>query len=96
MRKFLAVILLILSFQVQAVDVVITLTGPQALRFAYACGLVKKLVDTQQPPQPRPCTMAEAKQFIIERMRQLVIDVEGSIAAKAAIDAIVIPAFDPS
>lgn len=78
-----------------AVDVTITLTASQAQRFAAACGEVNKLVDNQVPPQPRPCTMAEAKQAIIAGMKRLIIDVEGAKLVKAAVDAIVVPEFDP-
>lgn len=94
-KTLLAFALLFASFSAQAVDLTITLTAGQATRFAAVCGKIKKLVDAQVPPQPRACTMAEAKTMIVERMRALVVDVEGAELTKQATDAVVVPAFDP-
>lgn len=95
MKKFLAIALLAIALPAQAVDVTITLTAGQANRFAAVCGQIRQLVDTQEPPQPRPCNMAEAKELIIALMRRVVVDVEGAAAEKAARDAVVVPTFDP-
>lgn len=96
--KTLAALILSFAFALPAyaVDVTITLSAQQANRFADACGKVKQLVDAQQPPQPRACTNAEAKAWIIELMRRVVVDVEGAAAVKQAVDAIVLTPFDPS
>jgi hypothetical protein len=75
--------------------VTITLTAAQATRAAAACGVALNLKDVQVPPQPRPCTMAEAKTFIVGLLRQVVIDVEGR-AAEVLRGPVVVPAFDPT
>lgn len=95
MRLTIVILLFALSFSAQAVDVTITLTAAQATRFAAVCGELKGLKDTQEPPQPRPCTMAEAKQMIVEQMRSLVFSMEEAKSKKAATDAVTVPAFDP-
>jgi len=83
-----AMLMLLIVSPAFAVDVTITLTAGQATRFAAVCGVAKQL--------GRACTLIESKAFVIERLRQVVIDYEGSMANKAATDAVVIPAFDPS
>jgi hypothetical protein len=95
MKTILAIALLAVSLSAQAVDITITLTTTQATRVAAACGVVGKLKDAQVPPQPRACTMAEAKQFLIQRLKQLLVDVEGPAAEKAR-GPVVLEAFDPS
>lgn len=95
MKKLVAILLFSFSLSAQAVDVTITLTVGQAQRFAAVCGQIRQLVDTQEPPQPRACTVAEAKELVIALMRRLVVDVEGAAAEKAAREAVVVPAFDP-
>lgn len=81
----LSVILAVPAF---AVDITITLTTAQATRFAAVCGAAKQL--------GRSCTLVESKQFAIERLRQVVVDHEGTVARKQATDAVVVPSFDPS
>ena len=95
MRKPLAILLLALSFSAQAVDVTISMTASEINRLKVAIGEAKKLVDNQQPPQPRDATNAEAKQFVIERVKQFIHDHEGGKLVKQAVDAVVVPAFDP-
>lgn len=63
-------------------------------RVADALGKAWNLKDTQDPPQPRSATAAEVKQFIIGRVQQLVVDIEGAALTKAAVDAVVVPPGD--
>ena len=96
MKKFLVLTLFAVSAtSTFAVDITLTLTAGEANRFAAACGEIKQLRDAQVPPQPRPCNVAESKQMVIERLKQIIIDVEGSKLTKQAVDAVVIPVFDP-
>lgn len=60
-------------------------------RFAAALGKAQSLMDSQTPPQPRPATAAECKAFVIGRMAQLVIDIEGRDLTAAAVAAVVVP-----
>jgi hypothetical protein len=71
-------------------------TAGEGQRFAAALGKAQNLKDTQEPPQPRDATAAECKAFVIGRMKQLVIDIEGRDLTAAAVAAVVIPAFDPT
>ena len=73
----------------------ITVTAAQAARAAAALGKAQALKDNAVPPQPRNATAEEVRQFMIGRLRQLIIDVEGAEATKAAQAAIVIAPFDP-
>ena len=95
-RILFALVLATASIPALAVDVSITLTAGHANRFAAACGEIRQLKDTQEPPQPRDCTPAEAKEFIIMLMRRVVVDVEGAKLIKQAVDAVIVPAFDPT
>lgn len=96
MKKLFATIALSLACtSAQAVDLTITLTAGQETRFLAACGKAKSMVDNQTPPQPRACTRAEGKQMVVEMMRHVVVNVEQTVAIKAATDAINVPAFDP-
>jgi hypothetical protein len=72
----------------------ITYTASEGNRFAAALGKAQNLRDGDG--KPRSATTAECKTFIIGRMKQLVIDVEGRDLTEAAIAAVVVPAFDPS
>lgn len=63
-------------------------------RVAAALGKAWNLVDEQTPPQPRSATESEVKTFVIQRVQQLVVDIEGEELTKAAVDAIVVPAGD--
>ena len=74
----------------------ITITYPAAdgQRLASALGKAWSLKDTQEPPQPRSATAAECKEFLIGRARQLIVDVEGAEAEKAARDSVVIAPVD--
>lgn len=74
----------------------ITYTASEGARFAAALGKAKNLVDAQVPPQPRSATAAECQQFVIERVRQLIVDIEGASANKAALDAVVLTPFNPT
>lgn len=94
-RLLFAVLLCCLSAVAQAVDITITVTAAEATRFAAAVGKAQNLMDSSTPPKPRTATMTEAKDFLIQRARQLIIDVEGSALVKQATDAVVVPLFDP-
>ena len=72
----------------------ITYPAGAGARFAAALGKAKGLVDIQVPPQPRSATPAECKQFVIERIRQLIVDIEGKALTDAAVAAIVVPPMD--
>ena len=63
-------------------------------RVAAALGKAHNLVDTQDPPQPRSATAAEVKEFIIKRVYQLVVDIEGRDLQAAALAAVVVPDGD--
>lgn len=93
MRIALAIVLISMSFAAQAVDVTITLTAAQSTRFAAACGQTLRLVDAQK--QPRACTLAESKAFLIEQMKQIVLGIEAMNAAKTAADTANAQAFTP-
>lgn len=95
MKRLLFAVLLCASMAAQAVDITITVTASESTRMAAAVGKAQNLVDSQTPPQPRAATMTEVKQFLIQRAKQLIIDVEGAALIKQASDAAVIPAFDP-
>ena len=71
-------------------------TASEGTRFAAALGKAQNLKDAQVPPQPRAATAAECKAFVIGRMKQLVIDIEGRDLQQAAIAAVVVPPFDPN
>ena len=77
-------------------QITITVTAAQATRAAAALGKAQALKDNADPPQPRNATAEEVRQFMIGRLRQLIIDVEGAEATKAAQAAIVIAPFDPT
>ena len=74
----------------------ITITYPagDGVRFAAALGKAQALKDTQEPPQPRDATAAECKAWIIGRAQQLIVDVEGGEATKAAVAAVVVTPLD--
>ena len=74
----------------------ITISYPagDGARFAAALGKAQSLVDSQVPPQPRAETAAECKTFVIQRVKQLIVDVEGSEAEKAARNSVVIAPVD--
>lgn len=90
MKTIIAILLLAFSMPALAVDVTITLTTPQAVRVAAACGKILALRDAQD--QPRACTMPEAKQWLIQFIRHAVTDAEQQDAQKA----IVIQTFEPT
>ena len=71
-------------------------TNSEATRFAAALGKAQNLKDNSTPPQPRSATAAECKAFVIGRMHQLVIDIEGRDLTAAAVAAIVVPPFAPN
>lgn len=77
-------------------DYTITITPAEASRLAAAVGERIGAVDAQVPPQPRSATAAEVRQFIVTRMKQLIIDSEGRKMTKSASDAVVVPAFNPT
>jgi hypothetical protein len=83
-RITLFFVVLMFTLQAQAVDVVITLTPTQATRAAAACGTIMGYVDAQGAP--RPCTMAEAKTWLISKLRDLVLIIERNAVAPAAFD----------
>lgn len=64
------------------------------VRFAAAIGIAHKLMDTQEPPQPRNATAAECKAFLIARAWQLIVDIEGQTLTAAAIATVVVPPVD--
>lgn len=68
-------------------SVTITVTASQATRAAAALGTAQGL--------GRPATAEEVRLFLIGRLKQLVIDVEGTALTKAAIAAVVVPTFEP-
>ena len=74
----------------------ITITYPagDGTRFATALGKVLALKDTQDPPQPRAATAAECKAWLIGRAQQLIEDIEGGTARKAAAAAVSITPLD--
>lgn len=72
----------------------ITYPAGDGQRFAQALGKAQGLVDSQTPPQPRAATAAECKQWLIGRAQQLVIDIEGGEAQRAAIAAITVDSLD--
>lgn len=72
----------------------ITYPAGDGQRFAAALGKVLALKDTQDPPQPRSATAAECKSWLIGRAQQLIVDVEGAVLTKAAIDSVVVPPVD--
>ena len=74
----------------------ITVTAAQAARAAAALGKAQALKDNAVPPQPRNATAEEVRQFMIGRLRQLIIDVEGAEASRVAQAAIVIAPFEPT
>lgn len=73
-------------------SITINVTAGEATRFQAAVGKALGLVDSQTPPQPRAATAEEARQFLIGKAKELVVNVEG----KTAIDAIVVAAFTPT
>lgn len=76
--------------------ITITATAAQATRACAALGKAQGLKDNAVPPQPRPATAEELRQFIIGRVRQLVFDVEGKALAEAAVAAAQPAPFDPT
>lgn len=72
----------------------ITYTASAGQRFAAALGKAQSLVDNATPPQPRAATLEECRAFLIGRAKQLVVDVEGAEAEKAARDSVVIAPVD--
>lgn len=94
-RSILAVALFCFAVAAQALDYTITLTAGEATRIAAAVGKVYGLVDAQVPPQPRSATAAEVKKGLSDVMKQWIQDTEGTTLRKQAVDAVVVPAFDP-
>lgn len=72
----------------------LTYTAAEAQRFAAALGKAHNLKDNQD--NPRSATAAECKAFVIGRMKQLVVDIEGRELTEAAVAAVRVPAFDPT
>ena len=74
----------------------ITITYPagDGVRFAAALGKAHKLVDEQEPPQPRNATAAECKAYLIARAYQLIVDMEQPELYAAALAAVVVPPVD--
>ena len=74
----------------------ITITYPagDGTRFAAALGKAQNLKDSQEPPQPRAATAAECKEWLIGRAQQLIVDIEGGEATKAAVAAVVVTPLD--
>jgi hypothetical protein len=75
-------------------SITITYSADDGARFAAALGKAHSLMDTQDPPQPRPATTAECKAWLIGRARQLIVDVEGAALTKAALESVVVPPVD--
>lgn len=94
MKRILAIALLLFATSAAAVDVTITLTGAQATRVAARIGELRGLKDGQGAP--RSATLAEVKQIIIDHLRGMVIQAERPALEKAAVDAVTVPAFDPT
>ncbi len=71
-----------------------TLTYPagDGARFAAALGKAQSLKDAQGAP--RSATAAECKAWIIGRAQQLIVDIEGGEAEKAALAAITVTPLD--
>lgn len=94
MKRLLAIALLAIACNAQAVDVTITVTAGQATRLTAAIGKVRNLVDAQGAP--RSATMAEVKTIIADHLRGFVTQAELQPAKDAAAAAVTIPAFDPT
>ncbi len=62
----------------------INYTASEGQRIAAAVGLIKNLKDVNG--DPRSATAQECKEFIIERLRQFVLDQERQQAAQAITD----------
>ena len=71
-----------------------TYSSAYGQRVAAALGKAWNLKDAQEPPQPRSATEAEVKTFVIQRVQQLVVDMEGAELTQAAIAAVVVPEGD--
>ena len=71
----------------------LTITYPAAAgqRFAAALGKAWSLKDANE--QPRSATAAECKMFLIQRAKQLIVDVEGP-ELEAARGPVVVPSVD--
>jgi hypothetical protein len=87
MKTLIAILALCFSSSAFAVDMTITFTSTQATRVAADCGAAQGLVDTQTPPQPRACTMTEAKAWVINLLRLAVWQVERQQAQAAIVNA---------
>lgn len=72
----------------------ITYTASEGQRIAAALGKAHSLVD--EGGQPRSATAAEVKTFVIARIKQLVVDIEGRDLTAAAIAAVVVPPLEPT
>lgn len=101
MKLLFMILMFSFSLNVSAVDITITLTTAQATRLAAACGELTGKMTTPAdpkvtPPVPRPCTLAESKQMMIDQMKSIVISMEGAKQRKTAVEAVVVPTFDPN
>lgn len=92
--KKLFLLLSFVSCNALAVDVTITMTAGQISRYATALGKLRGYVDGSG--NPRVATTAEMKQFVIDSVRGVVFQSERPPLEKAAVDAVVVPAFDPT
>ncbi len=72
--------------------ITINATAAQAARATVALGKSLGLQDNAVPPQPRPATAEELRQWIIGRIRELVTTVETVEQNQA----IIIAPFDPT
>lgn len=73
-------------------SITITYSAPDGARFAAAIGKAQVLKDGNG--DARSATAAECKDWLIGRAQQLIVDVEGGEAAKAAVSAIVVTPMD--
>lgn len=96
MKKLLAIAALaLLSTPAQAVDVTLSFTAGELNRVVAVCTAATKPVDAQTPPQPRSCTNAETKAWVIAHLKNAVINYEQALAVKAATDGVSTSAFNP-
>ena len=95
MKTFIAfIVILLVSFSVQAGTLTINTTAPQDARIVAAFGKQLGTMDLTDPekPVPRNATGAEVKASLIQYIKQVVFDQE----RKTAVDAVSVPSIDPN
>lgn len=96
MKTLFAALLLCVALVAQAQTTVSFTIQPAELAMAVdACTTATRPVDAQTPPQPRNCTNAETRAWILSVITNVVKNHKQAKDIRTATDAVAAPAFNP-